>query len=122
MSVKKLQNYHENWVVFVQPGLLADFQGHLILSDKDNWIYSMWNGYLKDNRSKLIDVEAWFKENGIAPQYIHTSGHASFKDLQRFAKALNPKNLVPIHSEKWDEFSVRFENVRRLSDGEVFKI
>jgi ribonuclease J len=120
MSVKKLQNHHEKWVAFVQPGLLADFQNHLIISDKDTWIYSMWNGYLKDNRSKLIDVEAWFNENGIVSQHIHTSGHASFNDLHRFAEALSPKQLVPIHSEKWDDYSRRFKNVRRLSDGEVF--
>lgn len=120
MSVKKLQNNRNRWVIFVQPGLLADFQDHFTLSDEDTWIYSMWNGYLKKDGSKLIDVEAWFKENGIAPQFIHTSGHASFHDLQRFAEALHPKFLIPIHSGKWDEYAGQFENVRRLSDGEVF--
>ena len=122
LSVKKLQNHRGKWVAFVQPGLLADFQKHLTLSEKDTWIYSMWNGYLKDNRRKLVDVQAWFRDNGVAPQFIHTSGHASFNDLQRFTEALNPKCLVPIHSEKWDDFAGQFQNVRRLSDGEVLTV
>jgi ribonuclease J len=122
ISVKALRHQHEKWVVFVQPGMLADFQNHLTLSDTDTWIYSLWDGYLKDNRSKLIDVAAWFKKKGITPRHVHTSGHASLDDLQRFAKVLNPEYLVPIHSEKWDDYAGRFEHVKRLSDCETFAL
>lgn len=31
--------------------------------------------------------------------YAHTSGHATIDDLLLFAKALNPKKIVPIHTE-----------------------
>jgi ribonuclease J len=120
MSVKRLQERQGNWVVLVQGGLLDDFRKHLTLSGKDSWIYSMWTGYLKDANNKITDVQAWFDDNGIAPKFIHTSGHASFNGLKRFAEALAPKCLVPVHGEKWDDFTNQFENVIRLSDGECF--
>ena len=50
--------------------------------------YSMWEGYLKE--ASVQRVVAWLKEHDIPMQVIHTSGHASAIDLQRFAAALAP--------------------------------
>ena len=38
----------------------------------------------------------------------------------RLAAALNPRKLVPIHTERGDDFSQLFANVVTLNDGEVF--
>lgn len=80
-------------------------------------IYSMWSGYLEDQKYK--DIKQHPK---VSFQEIHTSGHAVRKDLQRFAAALKPKLLIPVHTEKAEEYSGMFENVLILKDGEELQI
>ena len=78
--------------------------------------YSMWEGYLKEDSSRR--VLDWLDRNGIEWQSIHTSGHASTADLQRFAAALAPRALVPIHSFETGRFPELFDNVVPRADGE----
>jgi ribonuclease J len=49
--------------------------------------------------------------------HCHTSGHAPVADLQRLAKALAPKMLVPIHSFHPEEFAALFGQVHVKEDG-----
>ena len=85
-----------------------------LLTDLQNCsvIYSMWSGYLEDQ--KYRDIKQHPK---VAFQEIHTSGHAVRKDLQRFAAKLKPKCLVPVHTEKAADYANFFENVVILQDG-----
>jgi len=53
---------------------------------------------------------------------VHTSGHASFADLQRFASALAPRSLVPIYSFETGRFGGLFDNVVQRDDGAWWKI
>ena len=62
-------------------------------------------------------VRAWLEEHGIPLQIIHTSGHASVADLKRFAAALAPRRLVPIHSFETGRFAEFFDNVTQQDDG-----
>ena len=77
--------------------------------------YSMWQGYLKDESTAR--TRKWLEERGIPLEIIHTSGHASVADLRRFAAALAPRFLVPIHSFETGRFGEFFENVVRQEDG-----
>lgn len=54
----------------------------------------MWSGYVKGPESQQL--REWFK--GSLAEHIHTSGHASHKELLQFANALSPKLFIPIHS------------------------
>ena len=47
---------------------------------------------------------------------VHTSGHASLQDLVAFSGSLAPTQLIPIHSDVWDQHLHRFNNVHRLMD------
>lgn len=80
-------------------------------------IYSMWSGYLEEQ--KYRDIKQHSK---VAFYEIHTSGHAVREDLRRFAAALNPKRLVPVHTERATDYSPMFENVVVLKDGEELQI
>ena len=62
-------------------------------------------------------VVTWLKGRDIPWQVIHTSGHASAVDLQRFASALAPRTLVPIHSLETGRFAEFFANVVQKEDG-----
>jgi len=67
-----------------------------------NVIYSQWKGYLKDTSGKCYgaqEVSAYRDDPQVNFSYAHTSGHAPIEDLKRFARAFNPKVLIPIHTE-----------------------
>ena len=78
--------------------------------------YSMWEGYLEEDSSRR--VLEWLDDHDIPCGILHTSGHASAFDLQRFAAALKPRALVPIHSFETARFTEFFDNVRMRHDGE----
>jgi ribonuclease J len=83
-----------------------------------NVIYSQWLGYLKSSNNEYYGAEAmsaFQSDPQINFVYAHTSGHATIEDLQRFAGALEPKALVPIHTENSEQFSHCFCNVRQIN-------
>ncbi len=88
-----------------------------------NIIYSQWLGYLKEEFSDQKSVELFKnlqeKHNWV---YAHTSGHADLEALQTFASSINPKKLIPIHTEHKEEFENHFENVAVLADNEIYDI
>ena len=60
--------------------------------------------------------------NNLRMEDIHTSGHADIPSLQKFAKAINPKRIVPVHTFFPEQFQDLFENVERYDDNETFEI
>lgn len=88
-----------------------------------NIIYSQWLGYLKCSNKEYSAAEemaAYRQDRQVSFVYAHTSGHATVEDLQRFAGALKPKILVPIHTEQGEKFKEYFENVVEPKDGIAF--
>ena len=88
-----------------------------------NLIYSQWTGYLdpRPGVPKVYGVEAIRRlrdDRHINFVLIHTSGHAVLSDLQRFAEALGPRRLIPVHTEHPGSYENYFENVLHLTDGE----
>lgn len=82
------------------------------------FIYSMWPGYLE----KKPDVYNFCSKYDMEMKFIHTSGHAYLKDLQRLVHALNPTKVIPIHTLAGDSFGNHFPNVVRLDDGMVYDL
>lgn len=114
----RLEESDRRTVIMLRPPLLRDFlRKGVVLASDDAWVFSMWSGYL--DRSGYDDVRYAFGGVGVKPEMIHTSGHASKDDLLAFAKAVNPKILVPVHGDVWDDHVQDFPAVRRLGDGEV---
>ena len=74
-------------VMLFRPMAMHD-RGVLWVLEGAGFSYSMWEGYLKEASSR--PVLDWLDRHGIAWQVLHTSGHASVADLQRFAAALAP--------------------------------
>ncbi len=87
-----------------------------------NVIYSQWLGYLKCSNDECYGAEqiaAYQHDKQIKFVYAHTSGHATVEDLRGFAQAMNPKQLVPIHTEHGDQFKKLFNNVFEIKDHQV---
>lgn len=119
MSASLLAHTPERWVVMTRPSLLADLEARQVVpSPDDAWSWSMWRGYLDGEQGRAL--QQWFDAHGSPACHLHTSGHASSSALRRFAEALKPGCLVPVHGEHWDSEQSSFANVRRLTDGEVW--
>ena len=110
-----LPDLAERAVMLFRPMAMSD-RGVASVLKGAGFSYSMWQGYLKEDSSQR--VLRWLERNGIAWAPIHTSGHASTADLQRFAAALAPRALVPIHSFETGRFPEFFDNVVSRGDGE----
>ena len=61
-------------------------------------VYSMWRGYL-DSNSELKEFV-----NNYNNDFIHTSGHISRLDLERFVNDINPKNIMVVHTDNKELF------------------
>ena len=99
------------------------FIGGYISDEPVNIIYSQWLGYLEEEGRGMHGVQELNKlreDPRVNFIYAHASGHAVLEDLKRFARALNPKMLIPIHTEYPGEYEQHFDNVVILEDGQEF--
>jgi len=106
-------------VMLFRPGLLKEVAAKAPLVNSQ-LLYSNWSGYLKDDST--LAVRQWLEDKQIPIHHIHTSGHASVPDLKRFAGAIAPSRLVPIHSFHCDEFARLFNNIDQKTDGEWWQV
>jgi len=109
----------KNSVMLFRPSMQIDVESAGCL-DGACLVYSMWDGYLADEKTKLF--LGWLKGRGIPMHKCHTSGHASVRDLQRLRKAFAGAVVCPVHTTDPIAFTQLFENVRVLTDGEQFDI
>lgn len=81
--------------------------------------YSMWSQYALE--PSFDRTKAFIERHNIAFKERHTSGHAILPDLKRFAQAMAPEAIIPIHTEYPDRYREHFGNrVSCLHDGESF--
>jgi len=86
-------------------------------------LFSQWDGYLDKSRWSSFGAEKMASlqhDPRVHFIYAHTSGHAVLTDLKAFAVALDPKVLVPVHTELGGLSMYQLTNVARLTDGVLF--
>lgn len=89
-----------------------------IPSEKQVYL-SMWDGYV--DKSMAAYNEQLAKSLGKGYLRMHTSGHCDMNSLREVFRLLHPKAIVPIHTEKPEEFAQLFGDewsVVVLNDGE----
>jgi ribonuclease J len=79
-------------------------------------IWSMWAGYLENESGRR--THQWLTDHAIPLHHLHASGHAMVKDLQRLAVTIDPRVVVPIHTNHPELFADLLDNVIRHADGE----
>ena len=80
---------------------------------------SMWDGYV--DKSKAAYNEQLAKSLGKGYLRMHSSGHCDMNSLRELFRLLHPKAIVPIHTEKPEDFAQLFGDewsVVVLNDGE----
>ncbi len=86
-----------------------------------NLIYSQWKGYLETEHAMYgnANIAEFQRDNMVNFIYAHTSGHAPLSELKKYAQAMNPRILVPVHTNNPEKFEKEFENVYEIMDGQV---
>ena len=88
-------------------------------------IYSMWDGYLQPDHADR-DLLRYIGSRKIV--HLHTSGHAYVETIAKLIETVNPKVIIPMHTERAEEFSsipefARYKDcVKVLYDGEPFHL
>lgn len=65
-------------------------------------VYSFWSGYRETENMKNFLSEC--EKLGLRIVTLHTSGHADESTIKRLIEAVNPKVLIPIHTENTQRF------------------
>ena len=81
--------------------------------------YSMWEGYKKQENMK--EFLKFMEEKGVKIISLHTSGHADEKDFDKLIKKVEPKIIIPVHTENSEWFK-RYENYEVIYDKNIIKI
>jgi len=77
-------------------------------------IHSMWKGYL--------EKPGYLDDYKDITTCIHTSGHAYVEHLQAFVDKINPKNIIPIHTEQKGKYAGLFRTrIIQLNDGDIWR-
>jgi ribonuclease J len=122
VSLEELQANPSDYLLKITPWVIEPLL-EKTNQQNANIIYSQWLGYMSEEFSDIKTVQLFKNlQNKYNWQYAHTSGHADLDALKTFAKKLNPKKLVPIHTEHKEEFAKHFENVLILADNEAYEV
>ncbi len=117
--MENLQELSSKYVLLFRPLHMRDLERAGLLSDA-GYIYSQWEGYWEQDSNFFL--REWINNHKITKVSVHTSGHAGVDDLKRFAEALNPSKIVPIHTFTPEKFEGLFKNVYLHKDGEYWEV
>ncbi len=117
--MRQIRKEPGKYVLLFRPLHLRDLESSDCLAGA-SYVYSQWEGYWE--KKDFDEVKSLLARYKIKEHHIHTSGHASPNDLQKFAKALNPGKVVPIHSFLPEKYQDLFPNVEIHTDGERWEV
>ena len=117
--IEKLQEISTSSVLLFRPLYMRDLEVADVLKEAV-YVYSQWEGYWK--LDSYANLRNWLLRQGIPKVSIHTSGHASPVDLKRFAEALKPAKIVPIHTFMPEKYQEIYTNVEPHPDGEYWEV
>jgi ribonuclease J len=107
------------WVMSFRTSMAAELDRAGALQ-RARAVWMMWHGYL-DGEAGERTLRS-FRRRNIPLSVIHASGHASVRDLQRLAGAINADEVVPIHTAVPGRYADNFDNVASRKNGEWWKV
>lgn len=111
----------KGYVLIARAGSQFDKLIQAVPGEKKKYL-SMWNGYLDPEKEAYNETLA--KSIGNDYVYLHTSGHCDMKSMREILRLLQPKAIIPIHTDNPDLFVEHFCDewpVIRLSDGQAIE-
>lgn len=120
ITKEEISDQFEKIVLIVRPSMQKDLE-KLNGIEGGNFIYSMWEGYLK--KTDTMKFKDYLTNKEFILHKIHTSGHADTNTLKKMVEAIKPKFIVPIHTFESSKYKDIFkESVVELKDGETKQI
>ena len=111
---EKILKNSEKYIIYTSNGPMTLLQLLPVNGKiKGTYIYGKaepFNEEMEFSYDKLVN---WIELAGLNMKYAHTSGHVSRKDLEEFIKNINPKCVVPVHTENADVFNEFCSKVSR---------
>ncbi len=120
--IEEIAKSPEKYTILFREIHIADFVKFSELFENARFFYSMWNGYWKEDSDYYKKAREFVEKYNLEKIDIHTSGHASVKDLKSFVDKLNSPKIVPIHTFYPQSYSEIFKNVEIHQDGEWFTV
>lgn len=123
MEPYKRSLFHHDFCMTVKPSMLKDIKEKLYgkgLLTNACLIYSMWDGYLKEESIQNFIEE--MKKMGVTFLKLHTSGHADKEAMKQVEEILKPKKTIFIHTEHKELSHEIFNTVIDLEDGEEISL
>jgi ribonuclease J len=117
--MRQIQEEPGKYVLLFRPLHLSELESGDCLTGA-SYVYSQWEGYW--GKADFDEVKSLLARHRIAEHHIHTSGHAGPADLQKFAEALHPRKIVPIHSFMPEKYTTLFARVEMHADGERWSV
>ncbi len=109
----------KKYVAMFRDSMLDDHLQHGTLTNA-RVIYSMWSGYLSDDRNKRVIAAT--EQAGGSMTVLHSGGHAYPEDLVRLVRAMAPKCVVPMHTLAPEEFEAFGLSTAILEEGHCLMI
>ena len=100
------------YVLLFRPKLLRDLNLY-IPNTKVGLTTSIWPQYWEQDKPEMKRLKAWLAaEPELRKRLpdIHTSGHADVESLHQIVEHIQPKAIIPIHTEHSERFSSLFSN------------
>tara|TARA_Y100000294_G_C8544303_1_gene332470 strand:- start:257 stop:1612 length:1356 start_codon:yes stop_codon:yes gene_type:complete len=117
ITYKEIKKSPKKYVMFL--GFFKLMELVYINPKNADFIYSMSEHFLEgeDNEDQRKIWENWMKHFKIKFHKAHCSGHASKQELLEVVKKINPKVLIPVHTENPEEFKKVHGNVKIVDKG-----
>jgi ribonuclease J len=116
---EKLAEQADELVMTFRHSMATDLDSADCLTDAQA-VWSLWPGYLDSLSGTRL--RNWLDQRAIPLTLVHSSGHASVEDLQRFATAVSARQVVPIHTSAPERFAGLFSSVALRDDGEWWEV
>ncbi|MBQ2702328.1 MAG: MBL fold metallo-hydrolase [Alistipes sp.] len=107
----------ERYVMLVRPSVVEFLQK--IDAPHIRFVKSIWSGYWDEPNTERF--RRWVEANCEQLPDIHSSGHADIASLQHIVELVQPKHLVPIHTDTPEHFAELFPDSEIIfpHDGEI---
>ncbi len=104
----------ERYVMLVRPSVVEFLQK--IDAPQIRFIKSIWSGYWDEPNTERF--RRWVEANCEQLPDIHSSGHADITSLQHIVEFVQPKHLVPIHTDSPNRFAELFPDSSIISSND----
>jgi len=98
ITKQEIDNAFSSVVMLVRPSVKFDLE-RIKNIDGGNFIYSQWEGY-RSKDTKTAAFVKYLRGRNMNDISLHTSGHADISTLQKYVTSINPKHIIPIHTDR----------------------